>query len=121
MQTLGRMTAGLKSDIPGLYPSSELQVLMRLPPRGQWLEVTVQSWFLVLLGLTVLSMKRTWGIPDSTLVVPLKYKEQLCMRTFYSSLVSLTYVMFIYKVKYSKYTRGHWGLLPPLLPLRWGL
>lgn len=53
-----------------------------------------------------LSLKRTWRIPDSTLEVLLKYKEQLCMRTFYSSLVLLTYVMFIYMVKYSKYTRG---------------
>jgi len=57
-------------------------------------------------GAGFLSLKRTWRIPDSTLEVLLKYKEQLCMRTFHSSLVLLTYVMFIYMVKYSKYTRG---------------
>lgn len=55
MQTLGcppgKVRTGLKSDLPGLYPWGELQVLMRLPPCGRWFEVTVQCWFLVLLGL----------------------------------------------------------------------
>lgn len=63
------------------------------------------SWFFW--AWFFLSMKRMWRIPGSTLVISLEHKEQLCMRTFYSSLVFLTYVMFIYMVKYSKYTRGH--------------
>lgn len=66
-------------------------------------------------GSGFLSMKRMWRIPDSTLVVSLNHKEQLCMRAFYSSHVFLTYIMFIYMVKYSKYTRGHWRLSPSTL------